>query len=370
MIGGTPGPTRSPEERSSTGSRPVVGGGDDAMFDVRTMVRRIGLFVLVAGVVVLLLATLPGVGEVRDRLRSAEPAWIAVAAACSVGSVFGFVAALIGAFDRVVPPWRGTMLGLAEQGANVLLPAGGAGGPAFGTFVMRRAGAPAEVAAERHAALFLITSAVGFVSLALFGALEAAGAMPGSAPLYGTLLPAAGGAAILGGAVLFSRGEAASEPAPERRLRHAVWRLRVFLRDGIRVSLLLLRERDPLLLGGALAYYALDVAALGAAFKAFGGGGPPLGIFVLAYTLGHAGAFVPTPGGVGGTDGGLIGMFALYGAPLDLATAAVLSYRVFQLGLPAVLGAGSLIQIRRLLRDGSVPAAVAARFAGLERQHP
>ena len=60
---------------------------------------------------------------------------------------------------------------------------------------------------------------------------------------------------------------------------------------------------------------------------------------MLAYTVGHAGALLPTPGGVGGTDGGLIGMFVVYGTPLGLATAAVLGYRVFQLGLPVVLGA-------------------------------
>lgn len=112
-----------------------------------------------------------------------------------------------------------------------------------------------------------------------------------------------------------------------------------------------------------MAYYAFDIAALAAAFQAFGGGGPPVGIFVLAYTIGHAGAFIPTPGGVGGTDGGLIAAFALYGAPLGLATAAVLGYRVFQLGLPVVLGSVGLLRIRHRLGDEAQRAAVARRFA-------
>ena len=94
-----------------------------------------------------------------------------------------------------------------------------------------------------------------------------------------------------------------------------------------------------------MGYYAFDVASLGCSFQAFGGDAPPLGVFVLAYTLGHAGALLPTPGGVGGTEGGLIGMFVAYGAPLGLAAAAVLGYRVFQLGLPAVLGAIGLFRI-------------------------
>jgi uncharacterized membrane protein YbhN (UPF0104 family) len=88
-----------------------------------------------------------------------------------------------------------------------------------------------------------------------------------------------------------------------------------------------------------------------------------VGVFLLAYTLGHAGAWLPTPGGVGGTEGGLIGMFAAYGTPLALAAAAVLAYRVFQLGLPAILGAISLLRIRYVLAHPPSREAVAAAFA-------
>jgi uncharacterized membrane protein YbhN (UPF0104 family) len=53
-------------------------------------------------------------------------------------------------------------------------------------------------------------------------------------------------------------------------------------------------------------------------------------------------------------------MFVAYGAPLDLATAAVLAYRVFQLGLPAVLGGLCLLRIRRYVTGHPRPAGVAA----------
>ena len=74
------------------------------------------------------------------------------------------------------------------------------------------------------------------------------------------------------------------------------------------------------------------------------------------------GGLIPTPGGLGGTEGGLIGMFVLYGAPAAQATAAVLAYRVFQLGLPAVLGLIAFGRIRRRLRDADLTAEVAAQF--------
>ncbi len=80
-----------------------------------------------------------------------------------------------------------------------------------------------------------------------------------------------------------------------------------------------------------------DVAALGAAFAALGSL-PPIGVLLLAYVLGQLGGLLPLPGGVGGADGGLIAALAVYGIPLAEAAAAVLAYRAFQLGLPALLG--------------------------------
>lgn len=340
----------------------------DAGLDVGAIARRGALFAALAVAAAVAIGALPGVGEVRERLSAADPRWLVAAAACAVGSMLGFVRALWAAFDRVVPWRRALVLGLAEQGANVLLPAGGAGGPAFGTFVMRRVGVPGELAARRHAALFLATSAVSFFALLLFGLGEAIGLLPGDAPLAASALPAAGAALLVGLALVYARLAPPPAVAPARggRVRVGLWRLRRFLHDAVHTTIWLLRHGDRLLIAGAVGYYACDVASLGCAFEAFGGGAPPLGIFVLAYTLGHAGAWLPTPGGVGGTEGGLIGMFAAYGTPLALAAAAVLAYRVFQLGLPAILGAISLLRIRHVLAHPPSREAVAAAFAQAE----
>jgi uncharacterized membrane protein YbhN (UPF0104 family) len=284
-------------------------------------------------------------------------------AACAVGSMLGFVRSLWAVFDRAVPWRRALVLGLAEQGANVLLPAGGAGGPALGAYVMTRLGVPAELASSRHAALFLVTSVVGFAAIVLAGAGVAIGVLPGAVSLLASLLPAAGGAALLLLLYVYARLPPAAEP-DRGGIWHALWRLRHFAHDGVRTTVVLLRHGDRLLLFGAFTYYAFDVASLGAAFQAFGGGAPPVGVFVLAYTLGHAGALLPTPGGVGGTEGGLIGMFAFYGTPLSVAAAAVLAYRVFQLGLPAVFGALALLRVRHVLAHPPPREEIAARFSG------
>jgi uncharacterized membrane protein YbhN (UPF0104 family) len=340
--------------------------GTESGVDGRAIARRVALFVVVAVVAAVGISALPGVDDVRDRLAGADPRWLVAAAACAIGSMLGFVRALWAVFDRVVPWRRALVLGLAEQGANVLLPAGGAGGPAFGAFVMRRIGVPHELADQRHAALFLATSAVGFFALVLAGTGVATGVLPGDVSLVASALPAAGAAAIIALAAVYARLPPAPPPAAGGRIRTTLWRLRRFLHGSVRTTVGLLRHGDPLFALGAISYYAFDVACLACSFQAFGGGTPPLGVFVLAYTLGHAGALLPTPGGVGGTEGGLIGMFVAYGAPLDLAAAAVLGYRVFQLGLPAVLGAISLLRIRYVLAHPPSREAVAAAFAGRE----
>src|SRR3954471_956798 len=157
--------------------------------DGRAIARRVGLFAVVAAVAAVGISALPGVDDVRDRLTGADPRWLAAAAACALGSMLGFVRALWAAFDRIIPWRRALVLGLAEQGANVLLPAGGAGGPAFGAFVMRRIGVPPALADKRHAALFLATSAVGFIALVLAGTGEAIGILPGDVSLVASALP-------------------------------------------------------------------------------------------------------------------------------------------------------------------------------------
>jgi uncharacterized membrane protein YbhN (UPF0104 family) len=258
--------------------------------------------------------------------------------------MFAFVRALWAVFDRVLPWRRALVLGFAEQGANVLMPAGGLGGPALGVLVMRRAGVPGGLAARRHAVLFLFTSAVSLGAVALAGTLLSVGALARDVSLAAVLVPAVAAFAVLGAALVV-----AFRPAPSPGRDGRVARALRFVHAGTRSTVDVLVHGDRLLLIGAVAYYAFDVAALAAAFRGVGGGAPPLGIFVLAYTLGHAGAWLPTPGGLGGTEGGLIGVFSAYGASADVATAAVLGYRVFQLGLPAVLGGLCMVRIRRQL---------------------
>jgi uncharacterized protein (TIRG00374 family) len=330
--------------------------------------RRAGGLVLVGLVVALLISTLPGLDEVRERFAHAEAAWLVALFLLEVASCLSFVVAFRGVFCRRLS-WRFSYeIGMAEQGTNVLVPAGGVGGLALGAWALRQGGMSAERIARRSVAFFVLTSAPNFLCAAFFGLALATGVLPGGGPLI--LSWALGGlavATILLVAVLprilrqVGPEPSASVPRTSRRATHFIRRAAVTVAAGVHDAAELLRTRQPYALLGAVGYMALDVIALAAAFAAFGST-PPFAAFVFAYVIGQLGGLIPLPGGIGGIDGGLIGALTLYGSPLSQATAAVLAYRVVQLGIPAILGAVAFVQLRRTLVREEAPAGLCEPF--------
>jgi uncharacterized membrane protein YbhN (UPF0104 family) len=164
---------------------------------------------------------------------------------------------------------------------------------------------------------------------------------------------------VMVGAVVLSHRIPEIAARPDQRLRSLARRTQHFIREAVDISIAMIRGGDALLIGGSVGYFAFDVASLGASFAALGGGTLPLGLFVLAYVLGHGGAIVPIPGSA---EGGLVGAFTLYGSPLSLAVGAVLVYRTFHAGVPMTLAIAGLADIRKLRREGPPPEVIAKRF--------
>jgi uncharacterized membrane protein YbhN (UPF0104 family) len=302
---------------------------------------------------------LPALEPVRDRFANTDGRWVAAAFGLQVASALSFVAAFRGAFERRIGGRAAFDLAAVEQGANILLPSGGSGGLAVGAVLLVRAGVPTRFAGSRTAVLFLVTSAASFVALVLAGAGVAIGLLPGHAPLAATLGPAAGAALVMVAAVVLPGRLPAIAARPDQRVRTTLRRGQLFLRDAVAMSVAMIRGGDLLLVGGAAGYLAFDVASLGAAFEALGPGAPPVGIFVLAYVLGHAGALVPLPGSA---EGGLLGLFTAYGSPVSLTVGAILLYRTFHAGVPMSLGLAGYADIRRLRRNRPSPEEMARRF--------
>jgi len=320
----------------------------------RQIARKLAVAAGLLAAIAVVATQLPGLQEIPGQLAGADGGWITAALILELASTASFALAFHGVYDRRATPRASTSMSLAVQGMNIVLPSGGAGGLAVGAVLLDRAGVPRSFAASRTVALFLITSLVSFAAVVIAGFGVAVGALGGEAPLTVTLLPSIAALLLIVAVFALPRSNGIAERAPAGRLRTALGNLRQYLRDGVGASAELLRSGDRLVIAGALGYFAFDVAALAAAFHAVGPAGLPIGLLVLAYTLGHGGAIVPVPGSA---EGGLIGMFVLYGMSLPTATAAVLAYRALHAGVPMLLGVIGLADVRRLLRD---PAQVAS----------
>jgi len=320
-----------------------------ALPSARQIARKVAIALAATGAAVMLATTLPGLEELPAHLAGADPAWIAGALVLEILSTLSFSLAFHGAFERRSTPRTSASMSLAVQGMNILLPAGGSGGLAVGAVIMDRAGVPRGFAASRTVALFLVTSLVSFAAIIVAGLGVATGLLSGEAALVATLVPAAGSLLLIAAVALLPRLIRADGERPDGRIRGILWSARTHLSDGVDASGALLRGGDPLVIWGSIGYFAFDVAAIAAAFHAVGVDGLPVGLLILAYTLGHAGAIIPLPGS---SEGGLIGMFVLYGASLSGATAAVLAYRAVHAGVPMALGLIGLADVRRLLRRG------------------
>jgi uncharacterized protein (TIRG00374 family) len=324
-------------------------------------------------VVAIAVSALPGLDDVRARLQGAGPGWIVAVALAEVGSCAGYLLVFRDTFCTQMPWGLSYEIAMAELAANSLLPAGGAGGLALGVWALREAGMPTAQVARRTVAFFVVTSAANFFALVLVGLAVFVGILAGRGSAVLTLVPAlvtALGVFVIGLSprllrALGKRGPGARDPESWRgRARTGLHSGLQATADGVEQAILLLRSHSFGVIVGSFAYMAFDIAALGFAFAAVGQE-PAFGTLVLGYLIGQLGNLIPLPGGVGGTEGALIGVFALYGVDLTQATAAVLIYRLFQLAIPALLGAPAFIMLRRRLADADRPGLVCAPL-GLE----
>jgi uncharacterized protein (TIRG00374 family) len=332
---------------------------------LRKRLLQIGAIVVLVVVVVWLT---PGLGPLRSRLGRASAAWLVAAAGFELLSTLSYVVIFRAVFCARMP-WRTSyQIGMAEQAANSLLPAGGAGGLALGAWALSRGGMSAGHIARRTVAFFLLTSLANVATVVVFAAGFALGIFGRDAEPGFTL--GFGAAALIAIAVtlalpaLHTRWELRRKPLPSGagRVRTSTRQVLDALGDGVSDALSLLIRRPIGVLVGSFGYMGFDIATLGASFLAFGSS-PGLGVLVFAYLIGQLGGLLPLPGGVGGTEGGLIGVFAIYHVPLAESAAAVLAYRALQIWIPGVLGSIAFVQLRATLRREAEPAAICAPLA-------
>jgi uncharacterized membrane protein YbhN (UPF0104 family) len=324
-------------------------------FEPRRLVRRAVPVLAALTALGLVVVLAPGLGEVRDQLGDAEPAWLGLAVVFEALSCGSYVLMFRPIFCRQMP-WRTSWeISWSQLAVGSIVPASGAAGLALGAWILHEGGMAADRIARRSVAFFLIKSSVNFVAVAVLGTLMAIGLVGPELSLWLTALPAALAVLLIAVVVAVPRlGPGPPAPPDAGKLRRGVVAARRALITGTAEAIVLVRTRDKMLLLGAVGYWAWDNAVLWATFQAFDSS-PELSVILMGYLIGQLGGLLPLPGGVGGIDGGLIGTLIVFGAPAATTAAAVLAYRVILFWLPLVVGAIAFASLRRGLNRTDRP---------------
>jgi uncharacterized membrane protein YbhN (UPF0104 family) len=321
-------------------------------YDPRKLRRRAIQVIVLLAVIGLAAWLAPGLGELRDRWKEAQPAWLALAVVLEGASCLSYLLMFRPVFCARMSRRTSYELAMSELAVGSLLPTSGAGGLALGAWALNKGGMPGPVIARRTVAFFVLKSGVNFAAVAVIGTIMWLGVGPDRSWAL-TILPAALAVLAITAVALIPKLAPRGEGA-----RHG-WRrwLRLAgaaLGDGVSEAGRILARRDWRVIAGSIGYWAFDNAVLWACFRAFGES-PALTLVLMGYLIGQLGGLLPLPGGIGGIDGGLIGALIVYGIPAAPTAAAVLAYRVILFWLPLVLGAAAFANLQKGLNDPRRP---------------
>jgi uncharacterized protein (TIRG00374 family) len=357
-----------PEDQRNLPRGPGLVG---VQFTTRRILWALAFVILSIGLLYIVLPRLVGLRQTWSRIKHGDPWWFALAAGLEVLSFVSYVALFRAVFVRGASriSWRVSyQITMAGVAATRLLASAGAGGVAVTVWALRRSGMGARMVANRMVAFLVLLYGVYMATLVVDGLGLYLGLFEGTAPFAITVVPAIFGALVialfLGLSLLRWDAEAfvarrTNAESRVGRVLRSVATAPAALKAGVHDAIVLVRTRNPLLLG-AVGWWAFDIAVLWACFHAFGSA-PPQAVIVMAYFVGMLGNVLPLPGGIGGVDGGMIGAFTAFGVNVELSIVAVLAYRAFSFWIPTVPGAVAYFQLRRTIHgwrrgESSVPA--------------
>jgi uncharacterized membrane protein YbhN (UPF0104 family) len=337
--------------------------GRDAWLDAIRRHRRVVGGAVVGAIVAIgiavLLAHHDEIEELLRRIESGDLLWLLAAAGFEVVSFGGYVGLTHAVYSPQVPrlTWLPSLeLTLGGVVATRVLSAGGAGGIAFTGWVLRRAGMDTRTAA-RHVSAFLVLLYCLYVGALLVGGALVTAGVVGAVPRGLGLVALIVGAVITAVMALILRIPGDLERRAQRlahrggvlgRMAARVATVPQVAGDAARLAMAIGRAR-PHVLWWAFVWWAADIATLWAAFEAFGEP-PAVGTLVLCYFLGQMGNLLPLPGGVGGTEGGMLGAFAASGVDASVSVLAVVSYQMISTYLPALPGIAAYVGLRRRMK--------------------
>lgn len=265
------------------------------------------------------------------RLASADPWWLLAGV---VFTCLCWVSAAVtrqGAIPERLPPGQLLASQFAAGAANHVLPAGIGAHAVTLRFLQGRGISLARATASL--ALYSLVKPIAKMVLILAFLL----AFPGTLRI-GQLVPDGQTLLLIAAGVLVGLAATAVLVTVVRRLRRPLFEfVRTALTDA---RILHTRPSRVLALWGGATAFPLFQAGVLASVGASLGLPLPWAHVVFAYLAASAVAgAVPAPGGIGPVDAALVIALVVFGAPMTLATASVIGYRVLTVWLPLLPGA-------------------------------
>ncbi len=275
----------------------------------------------------------------------ADWAWVVVALLFSAASYVAAAMSLLGFVPERVPFGRTVIAQVAGSFVKIVAPAA-VGGVALNTRFLQRSGVRPGLAVASVGASQLFGLGAHILLLLSFGYLSGTEKTQDFTPSRTVI------AGLLTVAVL-----ALVVTAIPGLRKFVTTRLRSLFAGVVPRMLDVLQRPVKLLTGisGMLLLTGAFVLCLDASVRAFSNGEQPVSYAILAvvFLAGNAlGSAAPTPGGVGAVEGALIaGLVGVGNLPAEVATPAVLLYRVMTLWLPVLPG---WLSFNSLTRKGSL----------------
>jgi uncharacterized protein (TIRG00374 family) len=357
-----PPPKKVPATVEET-PREMVDEAEPSFFaDPKRLVQTFVAVILLVVAIYVLFPRVVGLEGALEKIGDGDSLWIGIGIAFNLVAFAAYVALFRGVVGEKVihlrwnESYQITMAGLA---ATRLFSAGGAGGIVLTYWALRKAGMEPRQAACRMVAFLVLLYSVYLVALVVFGVLLRTGVLSGEAPLSGTIIPAALSAVVI---VVFLLMTLLPDDIERRIEGHTSGRFGAIaqrlatapatLARGTRTAIAFVRypSSGALAIGGAIGFWAANIAILWASFHAFDVS-VPLGVVIQGFFLGMLANLIPfAPGGVGAVDAGMIGAFVLFGLPSTEVFAAVLTYRVIAFWLPIPPGIIAFFQLRKTVQ--------------------
>ncbi|WP_399073219.1 flippase-like domain-containing protein [Streptomyces stackebrandtii] len=264
-------------------------------------------------------------------VSEADWRWVAAAFLFSAGSYLAAAMSLLGFVPERVGFWRTVVAQVAGSFVKIVAPAA-VGGVALNTRFLQRSGVRPGLAVASVGASQLFGLGAHILLLLLFGYLtgteKTQSFSPSRTVIAGLLTVAV--IVLVVTAIPFMR-------------KFVSTRLRSLFAGVVPRMLDVLQRPMKLLTGisGMLLLTGAFVFCLDASIRAFGHGIHTVSYASVAvvFLAGNAlGSAAPTPGGVGAVEGALIAGLLAVGLPIEVATPAVLLYRLLTLWLPVLPG--------------------------------